>query len=119
MEDAAYRRDLRRAVRSMVKTTGVIGRAHLAPPKAFDNKTQGKEPRGFPFPRPVAPWSLGGLGAVEDRLSERSASCRPNSDFAALAGRSEANCRITINVDFLPQKSQRLQQPPRVAASIY
>src|SRR5262249_17473532 len=59
LEGAAYGRNLRRALRSMVKTTGLIGRPHLAPPKAFDNKTHGKGATGFSLPRPVAPWSLG------------------------------------------------------------
>src|ERR1700756_362843 len=59
-------------------------RRNLAPPKPSTIKRTGKS-HGVSPPPPVAPWSLGAW-AVEDRLSERSASCRPNSDFAGPCG---------------------------------
>src|ERR1700730_10312717 len=79
LEDAAYGRDLRRALRSMVKTTGLIGRRNWHRQKP----STGERATGFSLPPPRGSLVARCLGAVEDRLSERSASCRPNSDFAA------------------------------------
>jgi hypothetical protein len=71
---------------------------------AFDNKTHGKEPRGFPSPRPVAPWSLGAWGQSRIDFPSDQQVVAPILTLPRLAGRSEANCRITISVAFLPQK---------------
>jgi hypothetical protein len=77
----------------------------VAGPTALRSMVKGgQEPRGFPLSPPRGSLVARCLGAVEDRLSERSASCRPKLTMSRVAGRSEANCRISISVAFLPQK---------------
>src|SRR4051812_40384242 len=82
-----------------------VGGGWTAYGRDFDRASvKGQEPRGFPLSPPRGSWVARCLGAVEDRLSERSASCRPKLTMSRVAGRSEANCRISISVAFLPQK---------------